>query len=168
MARELLWREYPTDQRGSYFRVFWDRRDAHPDAPAAQASTSRRCRSGLSALGANVPPDVAGTAAAAPLVLVIRSDLLHRFPNTVVTAQRAAWTTSRPAQGNRTLDAAAAPLLPLFTASLEPDVALFAFALSKAAARGHVPTGPVIPSPPIPGSSSCCPNVPASPASAST
>lgn len=24
MARELIWREYPTDQRGSYFRQFWD------------------------------------------------------------------------------------------------------------------------------------------------
>src|SRR5207237_4215169 len=24
MARELLWNEYPTDQRGSYFRQFWD------------------------------------------------------------------------------------------------------------------------------------------------
>ncbi len=24
MARELRWREYPTDQRGSYFRQFWD------------------------------------------------------------------------------------------------------------------------------------------------
>ena len=24
MGRELLWREYPTDQRGSYFRKFWD------------------------------------------------------------------------------------------------------------------------------------------------
>lgn len=24
MGRELLWREYPTDQRGSYFRQFWD------------------------------------------------------------------------------------------------------------------------------------------------
>ena len=23
-ARELLWREYPTDQRGSVFRQFWD------------------------------------------------------------------------------------------------------------------------------------------------
>ena len=33
MSRELLWREYPTDLRGSYFRVFWDTRDAL-DAPA--------------------------------------------------------------------------------------------------------------------------------------
>ena len=24
MGRELLWREYPTDQRGSYLRQFWD------------------------------------------------------------------------------------------------------------------------------------------------
>ena len=23
-ARKLLWRDYPTDQRGSYFRQFWD------------------------------------------------------------------------------------------------------------------------------------------------
>src|SRR4029453_6862216 len=23
MARELLWREFPTDQRGTYFRQFW-------------------------------------------------------------------------------------------------------------------------------------------------
>ncbi len=23
-GRKLLWREYPTDQRGSYFRQFWD------------------------------------------------------------------------------------------------------------------------------------------------
>ncbi len=27
MAAELLWREYPTDQRGSYFRQFWDVKD---------------------------------------------------------------------------------------------------------------------------------------------
>jgi len=26
MGRELLWREFPTDQRGSYFRQFWDTR----------------------------------------------------------------------------------------------------------------------------------------------
>ena len=30
MARELLWREYPTDQRGSYFRQFWDVNDYIP------------------------------------------------------------------------------------------------------------------------------------------
>ena len=28
-ARKLLWREYPTDQRGSYFRQFWDVAQLH-------------------------------------------------------------------------------------------------------------------------------------------
>ena len=28
MGRELLWRQFPTDQRGSYFRQFWDVGDA--------------------------------------------------------------------------------------------------------------------------------------------
>ena len=38
-ARELLWREYPTDQRGSYFRQFWDVRTqlvTEPDPEAAR------------------------------------------------------------------------------------------------------------------------------------
>ena len=42
-ARELLWREYPTDQRGSYFRQFWDvsdvpRRDRATDGAAARGA----------------------------------------------------------------------------------------------------------------------------------
>lgn len=28
MARELLWREFPTDMQGTYFNQFWDRKDA--------------------------------------------------------------------------------------------------------------------------------------------
>ncbi|MFK7757135.1 MAG: hypothetical protein AB8B53_09415, partial [Flavobacteriales bacterium] len=28
MARELMWRKYPTDQKGSYFRMFWDKSDS--------------------------------------------------------------------------------------------------------------------------------------------
>src|SRR6185295_9105659 len=42
-ARELLWREYPTDQRGSYFRQFWDvSAFLDPDAdPNAEAQKER-------------------------------------------------------------------------------------------------------------------------------
>ncbi len=54
-ARELLWREYPTDQRGSYFRQFWDVStflDARPTDDEATARgaarTSRRCTCGRS------------------------------------------------------------------------------------------------------------------------
>ena len=31
MGKELLWREYPTDQRGSYFRKFWDSETSKED-----------------------------------------------------------------------------------------------------------------------------------------
>ena len=41
-ARELLWREYPTDQRGSYFRQFWDVRGFL--APERRRRTSARER----------------------------------------------------------------------------------------------------------------------------
>ena len=51
-ARELLWREYPTDQRGSYFRQFWDVSGARPDPgrresrPRSRSATSRSCTAG--------------------------------------------------------------------------------------------------------------------------
>ena len=39
MARELLWREYPTDMRGSYFRQFWEVKGiSNPDTPATPNS----------------------------------------------------------------------------------------------------------------------------------
>ena len=50
-ARELLWREYPTDQRGSTFRQFWDVRsfyapDADAEALREKLRDIRRCTGG--------------------------------------------------------------------------------------------------------------------------
>ena len=98
MARELLWREYPTDLRGSYFRQFWEVKGvSNPDTPAdaeqlkdidqdctpgqrraCSARTSRR-----PARDADVQPGEK------QLVLVIRGELLKRYPNTVIYAQKA-------------------------------------------------------------------------------
>ena len=78
-ARKLLWREYPTDQRGSYFRQFWDVRshidpeglsgdplkeklydipELHrwlPTSKLGDAQQSRRTRAGRRAGGAGHP-----------------------------------------------------------------------------------------------------------------
>ena len=43
-ARELLWREYPTDQRGSYFRQFWDVRRSLDRAGADPGALRERLR----------------------------------------------------------------------------------------------------------------------------
>ena len=88
-ARELLWREYPTDQRGSYFRQFWDVRKKiaaggrRRRRPARSSRTSRRSTSGRAAsdLGDHDNRE-AGRAHEEELVLVIRGELLKKYPNT--------------------------------------------------------------------------------------
>ena len=98
-ARELLWREYPTDQRGSYFRQFWD---VARLPRRARAPTRRHCASGC----ATSPSCTAGRATSAlgdhdhreaqgdkeeEVVLVIRGELLKKYPTAVIYAHRAAW-----------------------------------------------------------------------------
>jgi hypothetical protein len=131
-ARELLWRDYPTDQRGTYFRQFWDTRGrtppaTGPDIPAIHAWSA------TSPLGQNLPPGNAGQ-----LVLLIRGELLRRYPNAVVYAVRAqlAPGQTKPALSSQ-------ERYPLFRGSLEPDVMFFGFNLTPAAARGtNTPTDP--------------------------
>jgi len=108
-ARELLWREYPTDQRPSSFRQFWDvsqvanvqnleakafeesLRDIvkiHEWAPESHLGDHNNRRV------AGDPPEDANTPLLKrPVILVIRGDLLKRYPNTIIYAQRARWGT---------------------------------------------------------------------------
>lgn len=96
MARELLWRGYPTDQRGSYFRQFWDVRSV----PGSQDQKGNivevfkdihpihgwKKNGVLTELGRNPP---VGREIKDNLVFVIRGDLLRRYPNTHVFAVKA-------------------------------------------------------------------------------
>jgi hypothetical protein len=140
MARELLWREYPTDQRGTYFKTFWDTRDdlhgtARPDIFELPSWSGE--------LGAQ--SDSSGY-----LVLVIRGELLRRYPGTVVYAQRAVFAAAGPmaprelAPLDELSDAElrAQTRFPVFRGDLQPDIALFGFALDKQQARGDRSTDP--------------------------
>jgi hypothetical protein len=126
MARELLWREYPTDQRGSYFRRLWSRADALDGILPYDINPMPEW---TAALGGNSPTS------GAPMVLVMRSELLRKFPNTVVYAQPAVF-----AGPGRQLNQTAAPIFPIFHASLDPDVTLLGFAISEEKARGRTAT----------------------------
>jgi hypothetical protein len=131
-ARELLWRDYPTDQRGTYFRQFWDTRGRTPPATAPDIPAIHAW-SPSSRLGQNLPPGNAGQ-----LVLLIRGELLRRYPNAIVYAVRAQLA---PGQTKPTLTTQEA--YPLFRGSLDPDVMFFGFNLLPAAARGtNTPTDP--------------------------
>jgi hypothetical protein len=149
-ARELLWREYPTDQRGSYFRQFWD--------VAGFVDTQGRDAKMLSEDLKDIPPIHQWLAASAlgthdkrqtqgdQVVLVIRGDLLKRYPNTFIYAQKAVWGTGERA--NRLVLAdetgevfATTPndprlRFPLYRARIAPDVHFVGFDLSLDEARG--------------------------------
>jgi hypothetical protein len=78
LNRELLWRGFPTDQRGTPFRSFWDRGAATDIEPVHTWPTGN-------GIGDNGPGDASGEVA-----LLIRGQLLRRYPNTSIYAWRAA------------------------------------------------------------------------------
>ena len=99
-ARKLLWREYPTDQRGSYFRQFWSVGDTIDSEGLSEDALKEKLydipeihRWALtSALGEHnnrIPP---GQPAEPQVVLIIRGELLKKYPNTVIFAEHAKMT----------------------------------------------------------------------------
>lgn len=122
-ARELLWREYPTDRRGSYFRQFWDVRGggaARLDlAPMADWKDAEPLGSHLQG---------ASGAAEEQLVLLIRGDLLRRYPGALIYAVKA-----RPDGGFPSREAEEVSL-PRFSGAREPEVSFVGFDLSEAEA----------------------------------
>ena len=119
MARELLWREFPTDQRGTYFRQFWD---AVKDSDRRQIQSIHEWKDSL---GKNAEPGHRE----ASIVLLIRGELLRRYPHTVIYAKKAVLSGTRRVPGG-------AEKYPLFRGSLEPDVTFLGFDLSKKEALG--------------------------------
>jgi hypothetical protein len=137
MARELLWREYPTDQRGSYFRQFWDVRGRIP-VPRTPAERERlkdipeiHRWSGQNGLGNNMT----GGSIEGRLVLLVRGELLRRFPTAVVYAARAEFEIVN-GQVTRGRVPTAEERYPLFRGTLEPDVTFVGFDLEEDEARG--------------------------------
>ncbi|MGX4733432.1 hypothetical protein [Kitasatospora griseola] len=162
MAREMLWREYPTDQRGTPFRQFWDPRAGLPVPGETPEQRRERLydirpihRWGPAALlGENDNRQQPGTAQKDDLVLVVRGELLKKYPNTAVYAQRAAWPLDANGNPVTTGERIPAPLpdedhptpdlvrMPLYEAKVEPDVYLLGFDLDAAEARGNPPGDP--------------------------
>jgi hypothetical protein len=115
MARELLWREFPTDQRGTYFASFWTGASelvAEMHEPAWRGG----------ALGSHVDPALDGQ-----LVFLVRGDLIRRYPGVVAHA-------AREADSDRGIPIfeADSPVRTLFHVHLPPNVLLVGFAMNRA------------------------------------
>lgn len=140
ISRELLWNEYPTDQRGTYARQFWNSA-GHVPAPGEDPESSKDINKihalPLSAsLGENSsrPP---GPSDEPNLVLLVRGELLRRYPNALVYAAKARLTSDGD---EREIDNTVPEKHPIFTGQLSPDVAFFGFELTETVARGNPPS----------------------------
>jgi hypothetical protein len=116
MARELLWREYPTDQRGTYFDSFWT---------GATELTAKLHEPPWTAgsLGDHVKADLQGL-----LVMLVRGELIRRYPGVVAHAARQA----RLDDGVPVFeDERDSPAHTIFQVILPPNLLLAAFSLTK-------------------------------------
>jgi hypothetical protein len=117
-GRELLWRGYPTDMRGTYFRRFWN-------AAADELVQQIHLFSSMP-LGTHVSPTLAGR-----LVLFVRGELIRHYPTAIMLALRAGGKddTGHPVFIDPASDPTAmAPIL--FHDHLTPDIVLVGFDLT--------------------------------------
>jgi hypothetical protein len=137
MARELLWNEYPTDQRGTYFRQFWDPAgfvtDGGPWPPDEATLEGLRDIKKIhtwpttSPLGQNSPRSSTGQ-----LVLLVRAEVLRRYPNTLIYMSKA----DVDSNGDFVLKAPEEQIAPVFGGALPPDIRFFGFDIAAATAKG--------------------------------
>lgn len=156
-ARELLWREFPTDQRGSYFRQFWDVSSRYD--PTIQDSEQRKEKlrdipplhrwPQASKLGDHDQREANGEKEE-EAVLVIRGELLKKYPTAVIYAQRAQWQKKPDGTIDITKERLPAELTaqeqanpphskiktPLYEAKADPDIYFIGFDLKIEEAIG--------------------------------
>ena len=118
MARELLWRGFPTDQQGTYFNHFWGT-DAGTSSPVDIDDLRKNLGRPLGTAPANAPAD--------QFVLLLRSSLLRRYPNAIIYLTPA--LTGTPAS-------TPADVFPIFDGKMEPDINFVGFPITPATAVG--------------------------------
>jgi hypothetical protein len=154
-SRELLWREFPTDMRGSYFRHFWE----YDNAPGTDLRPGETVEDYTNRLLAyqNLKADIEelhnwggkrlgqNHNGGPNLVLLIKGDLFKKYPNTLVYAQKAKYATEDNL-AQRQLNLAQRQLddytdsnveWPILRGQLEPDVYFFGFDLNEEQAAGN-------------------------------
>jgi hypothetical protein len=124
LARELLWRGYPVDLGGTFFRRFWN----YVDEPRGVDISDLRGWDPDLNIEDNMAADAGPSAAT---VIVVRGDLVRRYPTARYFLQEAVLA------GDEASPRAGAPALdPIFLGSLERDTVFFGFDKDPAVVRG--------------------------------
>lgn len=149
-SRELLWRRFPTDRRGTPFRTFWNR--------AGSPMTTEDDRADIdpivewadhAALGGNIE--------APNVVVLVRGELLRRYPNTTIYMVKATEEEGarvpklsavadvteqrvRQAKNDPDDDLEDRVRFPTFSGTIDPDITFLGFDITPKEAVGAVPT----------------------------
>lgn len=145
-SEELLWREYPTDQRGSYFKNFWESQDyvdwsgISTDLDDISQIDQWDESSSLGTHGVSGIEQEQHGSEGEKVVVMLRGDLFKKFPNLVIYAHKATWKTSGGITHRVLADLGTDPDLvvksPIFKVDLEKDIASFGFNMGVNEARG--------------------------------
>ena len=84
MGRELLWREYPTDQRGSYFKKFWDMDTSIEKMRKGEFFDIKSLSKWQNELGNNH-----NSSDAKLLMFAIKGKLMQSYPDTMIYLNKA-------------------------------------------------------------------------------
>ncbi|NUN99204.1 MAG: hypothetical protein HUU01_01175 [Saprospiraceae bacterium] len=134
MAREFLWREFPANLNDTFFRQFWDVRN-NASANVQPENYKDILPVGKWAPGTlGAPQHRPGGAPAGISVIVIRGDLLRKYPNTLVFVQKAKWKNSAQRKERIPGDEIK---MPIFSGQIAPDYVLLGFDVSPADLKGN-------------------------------
>jgi len=124
MNRELLWRDYPTDRRGTPFRHFWPRPDGMADIPPiSRWPLTNNLGDSMNGQGIDWT---------SILVLLVRGEILRRFPRTVAYAAPA-----KIVNLSVTLDDSLPWTPPEFVMPLDATTTAFAYPLTEQRVRSN-------------------------------
>jgi hypothetical protein len=123
---EMVFRGFPTDLRGTVFHRFWPRIAVPGDSADPTVNDIPPINEWAAHLGENIRPD------GAPWIVLVRGELLQRFPRTAVYMARARWTDGRrepePASDGVAPGAPEHPhSYPLFSGRIPPDITYLGF-----------------------------------------
>lgn len=125
LNHELLWRGLPADPRATAFRRFWPHSGNAEDIDAITTWTS------ASALGSHVKQAVA-------MVLLVRGELVRRYPTLQVAAVPGKWNTDRVTRSP--VSDTTAMVLPAFRGRIGDDVLYAGFSLPNLTDAVGTPT----------------------------
>ncbi|MBR5209232.1 MAG: hypothetical protein IKV67_05205, partial [Paludibacteraceae bacterium] len=127
MGKELLWREYPTDQRGSYFRKFWDTEVDKDSIINDKYFDVNPLHQWKGKLGEN-HLDEKGQL----LQFVIKAELIKTYPSTKIYLQKSDDKYHR-------IISEGSVILPSSQAFLRDDVVIVGFRINLSEAIGNPP-----------------------------